>query len=254
MPLTPKKATIVEEVFDQLRRQILSDHYRAGDRLPPERDLAAALGTNRNTLREAVRRLEQAHLVRVRQGSGVTVTDFRRTGGIELIEPFLVHGADGLERARAMMDLLVARTEVLSFALLLVTERGTPADWERIRALRAQLTERFAAGDQPGLAAGFSEWIHALVDAAHSLPARWIANPFLRLTERFTEEFPALWVLDPSFPAYLLEIEQAIEARDAVRAERANRTYFDKIDAIVVPLLRQVLGDEVDAFERRTAG
>lgn len=253
MPETTKKTTIAEDVYAQLREQILSGVYAAGDRLPPERDLAAALGTNRNTLREAVRRLEQANLLTVRQGSGATVCDFRRTGGIELLEPFLMHGSDVVERARALVDLLAARTEVLEFAVGLATARATIQDVARLTGLRMELVDRFDRGDHAGLAKGYERWIDALIDASHSLPTRWIANPFLRLNRRFMEEFPALWVLDASFPHYLRETELALADRDLPRATRAHHEYYQKIDAIVVPLLRQVLGDEV-TLHQRTVG
>ncbi len=44
-----------ESTLLKLRRDILLGRYRPGSRLPPERELAARLGTNRNTLREALR-------------------------------------------------------------------------------------------------------------------------------------------------------------------------------------------------------
>ncbi|NLE48812.1 MAG: winged helix-turn-helix transcriptional regulator, partial [Sandaracinaceae bacterium] len=79
-PLRPSPVVLTEELFDRLRARILSDEFTKGQRLPPERELAREYATNRNTLREAIRRLEQAGLVTVRQGQGVTVTDFRREG------------------------------------------------------------------------------------------------------------------------------------------------------------------------------
>ena len=48
-----------------MRRRILAGELAPGERLPGERELAAEHSTNRNTLREAVRRLEQARLVTV---------------------------------------------------------------------------------------------------------------------------------------------------------------------------------------------
>ena len=47
---------IESTVYVDLRRQILSGALAAGERLPGERELAAKYDTNRNTLREAVRR------------------------------------------------------------------------------------------------------------------------------------------------------------------------------------------------------
>ena len=50
-----KKKAISESVADQLRLAILRGEVAVGERLPPERELAPRFGTNRNTLREAIR-------------------------------------------------------------------------------------------------------------------------------------------------------------------------------------------------------
>ncbi|MBO0872853.1 MAG: FadR family transcriptional regulator [Pseudonocardia sp.] len=66
-------------VSDLIARRILevisSDQLRPGDRLPPERELAAMLGTSRPSLREALRSLKAQGHVEIRHGSGVFVAD-----------------------------------------------------------------------------------------------------------------------------------------------------------------------------------
>src|SRR5690606_41570766 len=87
----PKGASpnIAASIYRDLTRQILSGALAPGSRLPGERELAAQYKTNRNTLRQAVRRLEQMRLLPVRHGQGVTVSDFRRTATKELWSPLL---------------------------------------------------------------------------------------------------------------------------------------------------------------------
>src|SRR5436305_14917510 len=74
-----------ESALERLRREILLGRYQPGARLPPERELAFKLGTNRNTLREALRTLESENLVRARQGDGTLVIDWRSAGVINLL-------------------------------------------------------------------------------------------------------------------------------------------------------------------------
>ncbi|HEX4062626.1 MAG TPA: FadR/GntR family transcriptional regulator [Streptosporangiaceae bacterium] len=66
-------------VSDLIARRILevigSDRLRPGDRLPPERELAAMLGTSRPSLREALQALKARGWVDIRHGSGVFVAD-----------------------------------------------------------------------------------------------------------------------------------------------------------------------------------
>jgi GntR family transcriptional repressor for pyruvate dehydrogenase complex len=56
---------------------ILDGTLRAGDRLPPERELATRLGLSRGALREALRSLEYVGLLKARAGSGRYVTHQR---------------------------------------------------------------------------------------------------------------------------------------------------------------------------------
>lgn len=62
-------AQIAEQIETLLRQQNL----RPGDRLPPEKVLARALGISRLSLREAMIALESAGLIEVRVGSGTYV-------------------------------------------------------------------------------------------------------------------------------------------------------------------------------------
>jgi GntR family transcriptional regulator, transcriptional repressor for pyruvate dehydrogenase complex len=57
-----------EEVVAQIRAQIASGSLREGDRLPAERELAVQIGVSRNTVREALRSLENAGVVTLRKG------------------------------------------------------------------------------------------------------------------------------------------------------------------------------------------
>lgn len=62
----PLRERAVEEVADRIQ----SGGYLPGDRLPPERELAAQLGFSRSTLRLALHDLERAGLVLRRPGRG----------------------------------------------------------------------------------------------------------------------------------------------------------------------------------------
>lgn len=59
-----------EGVIEQVRAQINSGQLREGDRLPPERELAEQLGVSRNTVREALRSLENSGVLRLKKGPG----------------------------------------------------------------------------------------------------------------------------------------------------------------------------------------
>ncbi|MFZ5650259.1 MAG: FadR/GntR family transcriptional regulator [Bacillota bacterium] len=92
-----KKKNLYEEIAGQVMRKIAGGHYRPGQQLPGERDLAVQLGVNRGSLREALRVLEFMRVVEKRVGEGVFVKDPDRESSLEaIIFRFLVE--DGLDQ------------------------------------------------------------------------------------------------------------------------------------------------------------
>jgi GntR family transcriptional repressor for pyruvate dehydrogenase complex len=58
-----------EQILGELEGAISAGALQAGDRLPPERDLAARYGVSRTSVREAIRVLEAMGIVSVRRGA-----------------------------------------------------------------------------------------------------------------------------------------------------------------------------------------
>ncbi|MBT2442675.1 FadR family transcriptional regulator [Streptomyces sp. ISL-36] len=59
-----------ELVLESIERQVLAGELKAGDRLPPERELAPALGVSRSALREALRVMETIGVLVANVGRG----------------------------------------------------------------------------------------------------------------------------------------------------------------------------------------
>ncbi len=68
---------VSEEVTDRIKRAILLGEFKAGDKLPSERDLAKQFQVSRVAIREALRKLEHSGFTVIRQGAtgGTYVTD-----------------------------------------------------------------------------------------------------------------------------------------------------------------------------------
>lgn len=239
MDQEPRNTNIAGTIFADIRRQILSGELHAGQRLAGERELASKYGTNRNTLREAVRKLEQARLVTVRHGQGVTVADFRKTGTLELLSPFLLSGSDPAEVAHVIVDILEPRVLLLEYATRLAVRRADKPDIERLRDISDLLISAFEQGDPVVVARGFQRWLDSLIDAGHSVTVRWFANPMLDAYRDLLDRFPSLWVLEPTFPEHLREFIQAVGEGDEERAVGAIRTYYERVDSALAQILEQ---------------
>ncbi len=74
-----------EKLADRLMLQIFRGDHPIGERLPAERQLAAELGTDRTTLRMALKQLQRMKLLVARHGSGVVVNDWREHGGLDVL-------------------------------------------------------------------------------------------------------------------------------------------------------------------------
>src|SRR3954454_6275070 len=80
-----RRTTASEELFYVLRDQILAGRYAPGEKLPPQRALASEYALNATTVREAIKRLEQLHLVEVRHGDAMRVADWRTASGLDVL-------------------------------------------------------------------------------------------------------------------------------------------------------------------------
>ncbi|MEP3279929.1 MAG: FadR/GntR family transcriptional regulator [Stappiaceae bacterium] len=90
------------QIAQDLSERINGGEFRTGDRLPPERELAAQLGVSRTTVREALLALEIMRFIEIRVGSGVFVLseNLRDSNRGNLIESDAVGPWEVLEARR----------------------------------------------------------------------------------------------------------------------------------------------------------
>ncbi|GAA2931173.1 hypothetical protein GCM10020221_28730 [Streptomyces thioluteus] len=122
------RQSLVDTVVDQLRTQVAAGEWRVGERIPTEHALAEQLQVGRNTVREAVRVLVHAGMLRSRQGEGTFV--------VSTADPAEI--MRGVQRA-GVRDVLELRIALEAEAARLAATRHEPADLKRMRdALEAQ--------------------------------------------------------------------------------------------------------------------
>jgi GntR family phosphonate transport system transcriptional regulator len=78
MTPAPRRIPLWSQIATTLAAEIAGGRFAAGDRLPPEAQLAARFGVNRHTLRRALADLGARGIVAARRGAGVFVTVGRR--------------------------------------------------------------------------------------------------------------------------------------------------------------------------------
>src|SRR2546430_16328155 len=118
-------ALVSDQVFRALLEAVLAGRYAPGEKLPPQRALAADLGVTMSSLREALKRLEQMGLVEVRHGDAMRVRDWREHGGLDVIA-HLLFASGGLD-PHVLGDVLEARRLMLRELAALAAERRRTA-------------------------------------------------------------------------------------------------------------------------------
>ena len=61
--------TLAEQVADGIMNLIQETPYKAGDKLPTEKELCESTGAGRNTVREALKILASRNVLEIRQGA-----------------------------------------------------------------------------------------------------------------------------------------------------------------------------------------
>jgi GntR family transcriptional regulator, transcriptional repressor for pyruvate dehydrogenase complex len=221
-----------EAVAAQIRAQIHSGALRLGDRLPAERELAVRLGVSRNTVREALRALENAGLLTLKKGvaGGAFVAsrggDVVMTALSDLYRLGFIRTAD-LTEARLIIGREVAR---------LACERRDEADMEALEQNVAHM-QALALSEDLIARADTNLEFHKLLAAATKNPVLVIlTNALVEVTRDLVHVFgpmPNKFAI-----ASRQRMLKLIRERDGSNAaqemarylEKAQRRYFQKVE------------------------
>ncbi|MFG2397765.1 FadR/GntR family transcriptional regulator [Streptomyces lydicus] len=224
--------SLVDTVVDALRSQLSGGEWPVGSRIPSEHALAETLQVGRNTVREAVRVLVHAGLLRSRQGEGTFVVSTADPGDL----------MRGVQRA-GIRDVLELRIALEAEAARLAARRHRPADLERMRAaLDAQAELADADGrpraDSLELYADHDIAFHkAVVEAAHNTALTatygWFSSSVREALVSALDDQAMPQIVHGDHRAVL----EAIEAGVPAAAERATRDLLEKPKRAVEALL-----------------
>lgn len=228
-PLTPvRRQALSDAVFEQLRARIVSGELAAGSPLPAERVLCDALGVNRSSVREALRRLEQARLVSVRHGGTSRILDYRESAGLDLLPALLVTN-DGQVAVEVVRGVLEMRSAIAADAARLAALRADAAVSGRLDEVCAAM--RSAGDDLPTLQSLAIDFWSAIIDASGNIAYRLAYNS-LRETYDSCREILANALAEELRDASGYEaLTDAIREHDESAAESRARTLVRRGEA-----------------------
>jgi len=231
------KSSFSGQIVVNLRRQILAGDLKPGDKLPPERELARQFGTNRNTLREAIRSLEGLKLITVRQGDGIRIRDFRKEAEITILPYFIVEGGSDEERALVLSDILALRRLTLAETASLAAQRAEATDITDLKDHLKMIEGALPEGNISDLDLDF---YLLLIKASHSQASTWMLNTFFDFYRKALPMIKEIWVTPPDYLKSLTRLVAAIQKRHPERASKIIQTHLGKGDEI---LLEKITGN-----------
>ncbi|HEY3332550.1 MAG TPA: FadR/GntR family transcriptional regulator [Capsulimonadaceae bacterium] len=214
---TIQRRQLVDQVLASLRGKIAAGEFPLGGKLPPEPVLMEQLAVGRSTVREAVRVLAHAGLLEVRQGDGTYV---RAT-----------HNEESL--SNKLRDARVIEVQEVRHALELETARlaALRRDDRDIATLRSLLQLREDARlrrDSAELVRVDVEFHVAVAAATKNTLLAELYRSFAGVVQSSLSSYATFSEAQASYHQQLFD---AIEARDAVAANKASAFLLESANA-----------------------
>lgn len=205
------------EIATQLRRQITGGVLSDGERLPPERAFAERFGVSRGTVRDALRRLEEAGFVERRAGSGTYVSVTRDNGVPDIAQ---VTSPLELVDARFALEPQIARLAVLN-----------ATEFHLEKAESALLSMESSVGATDPFAEADDAFHLALAECTKNALLVWITRRVSDVRRNAKWSQMRSMTLNPEmiakYNAQHREILDAVRARDADRAAVAMTKHLN---------------------------
>jgi len=207
------RTTLTASAFEQLISYVVKGEWKAGDRIPPERELCQQLGIARTSLREALKAMELIGMLDSRVGDGTFVCPRS-----EFLSRPLLWAFTGTDHAE-LRDIMEAREFLERDLAGLAAERGSDADIEAIGAAVNTMRENIAEGKS--ILESDLAFHLTIATAAHNE----VLRNAVQLLRNLLKQWLILKLLLPAVPSKVLkqheDIYLAIKSRDAAAARDA---------------------------------
>ncbi len=214
------KVRLSDQVFEALKRMIVEEGFSPGEKFHSENELTTMLGVSRSSLREAVRLLEVSGYVTVKHGKGIFVSDPASVGR-KAFEEWLHENETSLSEhfeIRLIIDPKAAACAAL---------KADASDIARLRDICARFKRGVETGDTADIIKTDEQFHLSLAKSTKN-------KTLYMIMKTMTQSLPEGWISSLHVPGRMEKtitehcaIVDAIEARDAARAERSMAEHLD---------------------------
>ncbi len=237
-PVRPKK--VADEILNILLEGILTGELKPGDRLPSERLLAEKFSVHRNSVREALKKLEMLGLVEIRQGDGTFVGSVTEQGNILLLE-YIMQNPE-LVTMKILKDLLRLRYVIETDAAYLAARNRSEKDVEILEELLYQEAKHIS---DPIFFVPLDYQFHSqIISATKNTIFQLLINSIKRTYMTFT----SIFFTDPSVIPMVYEkhvvLVEAIKNRQPEEAREIMSAMLKHGEEILVTRLQKEGGND----------
>lgn len=225
------RTKLTESVFEQLLSYVVSGSWKAGDRIPPERDLCQQLGIARTSLREALKAMELVGMLDSRVGDGTFVCPRSEF----LCRP-LLWAFTGTDREE-LREVMEARTIIEENLAGLAAERGSDEQIKGIAAAVQMMRDSIARGES------ILEADMAFHMAVSTAAQNGVLLNAVQLLRNLMRQWIYYKLLMPDITEVVLArhiaIYKAIAARKPGAARAAMRRHLEETMTLVAQVVEQ---------------
>jgi GntR family transcriptional repressor for pyruvate dehydrogenase complex len=157
-----RRGRISDHAAEQIRERVEEWGLKPGDRLPPERELAARLGVGRTSIREGLRALELSGFVDVIPSKGVFLKEDPGGKLDRTLSAWLAADRGG------QLELIELRSALEGRAVVLAAERATPVELATIERGIPALRSAIESGNPDAVATADVAFHEAIARASRN--------------------------------------------------------------------------------------
>ncbi len=232
--LATGRRKLSDVLTEQLETMILDGTLLAGEKLPPERELAARFDVSRPSLREAIGNLHARGLLDRKQGGGTFVNPHLNAA---MRDPLMALIS---QRPETQFDLLEFRHALEGMAAYYAALRGQPEDYQALQQALDQLPYAPDRGDERPLAEALGQFYVIMARASHNMVLLHVMTTMQSMLVDNIERNLCMLAeysdVHQDLARQRSEIVRAITARDPEAARQACYTHLAFIETTLLAI------------------
>lgn len=208
-----EKVSVVQQAEREIKKYILSDNVKIGDKLPPEKKFSEEMAIARGSVREALRLLQAKGYLEIIQGKGAVVVRKEELNQEEMAVWFQDNEVE-------LKDVIEVRMAIEPIAVRLAVERYTPKELSRLKEIHRKTVDAACAHDTLEMGILDEKFHTAIVECSHNKLLISINKAIVKTLKQFRKNtFQIAGNIENCIP-YHTAILMSIEEKDVEGAQK----------------------------------